>query len=255
MAAAAVLGCIAALSPGCGVISGTGGQVVSYQGYRGTAIVSKDGRTITVGEFGSASCGATVRAVARESASRVALLVRSSTPRQTPSFCKYGVAPVITTSQNSRLHTPLGSRTLVDGRTGRATAWISARLVLRPTRVPLGYRLANRIIPAADLTRAQSAGPAGCTQFYRSPKKSNELAIIQTAGKLPRSVTPQVIGGHPIRVRGHAGRASRNVITWREDGLTDYILIFGDQSPQDLPQLLTTQQLIGIAESAPQAGD
>jgi hypothetical protein len=42
------------------------------------------------------------------------------------------------------------------------------------------------------------------------------------------------------------------VITWREDGLTDYILMIGDQSPQNMPQLLTTRQLIAIADSAPE---
>ena len=81
VAALAVLACTAALSSGCGVIGGTGGQVVSYQGYGGTAIVSMDGRTITVGQFASGSCGTTVKAVARESATRVALLLRFSTPR------------------------------------------------------------------------------------------------------------------------------------------------------------------------------
>jgi hypothetical protein len=48
------------------------------------------------------------------------------------------------------------------------------------------------------------------------------------------------------------GYAGRNVITWREDGLTDYILMIGDQSPQNMPQLLTTRQLIAIADSAPE---
>jgi hypothetical protein len=158
-----------------------------------------------------------------------------------------GVIP----SQEVRLRAPLGTRKLVDGRTRRATAWISARLVLRLTLLPRGYRLAE-LIPAVDLARAQSPGPAGCTQFYRSPSKASVLEIIQTAGKLRRSETPPG-GGPPIRVRGHPGHASRNVITWREDGLTDYILI-GVTTPQDSPQLLTTRQLIAIAESAPQPG-
>jgi hypothetical protein len=161
-----------------------------------------------------------------------------------------GVAPSRIASQKIRLRAPLGSRRLVDGRTGRATAWISARLVLRPTHLPRGYRLAD-LIPAAYLVPAQSPGPAGCTQFYRSPNKARWLEIIQTAGKLPRSETPPG-GGAPIRVRGHPGHASRNVITWRENGLTDYILTIGMQVPQDSPQLLTTRQLIAIAESAPQ---
>jgi hypothetical protein len=243
VAALAVVGCIAAVSSACG----NGGYVVSYQGYGGTAIVSTDGRTITVGEFGASSCGGTVKAVARESANRVALLLRFSTPRNPPD-CPNIAASVIT-SQQIRLRAPLSSRKLVEGRTGRATAWISARLVLRPTTLPPGYRPAG-LIPAADLARGQSPGPAGCTQYYRSPNKIAWLVIIQTAGKLRRSETPQVVGGHPIRVRGHPGRASRKVITWREDGLTDYILMRGNQSPQDSPQLLTTQQLIAIADSA-----
>ena len=249
VAALAVLGCIAALSSGCGAVGGTGGQVVSYQGYGGTAIVSTGGRTITVGQFGSGSCGATVKAVARESATRVALFLRFSTPRNPPP-CPNTAASRIT-SQKIRLRAPLGSRKIVDGRNGRATAWISARLVLRPTRLPRGYRL-TKLIPAADLAPAQSPGPAGCTQYYQSPNKASWLEIIQTAGKLPQSETPPG-GGPPIRVRGHPGHASRNVITWREDGLTDYILI-GVTTPQDSPHLLTTQQLIAIAESAPQPG-
>jgi hypothetical protein len=244
LAMLALLGCIAAASSGCG------GQVVSYQGYGGTAIVSTDGRTLTVGEFGSGSCGTTVKAVARESATRVALLLRTSTPRNPPD-CP-NIAAGLTISQQIRLRAPLASRKLVDGRTGRATPWISARLVLQPARLPPGYRPAG-LIPAADLARAQSPGPAGCTQYYRSPKKPRlVLVIIQTAGRLRPSETPQVAGGHPIRVRGHPGHASRNVITWREDGLTDYILMIGNQSRQDMPQLLTTQQLIAIADSAPQ---
>jgi hypothetical protein len=251
VAALAVLGCcVAALSSGCGLVGGNGGYVASYQGYGGTAVVSADGRTVTVGEFGASSCGATVKAVARESATRVALFLRVSTPRKPPSFCAHAGAASVIPSQKIGLRAPLGGRRLVDGRTSRATAWISARLVLRPGRLPPGYQPA-KLIPAADLSRAQSPGPAGCTQFYPSPKKTRWLEIIQAAGQLPRSETPQVVAGHPIRVRGHPGHAGRNVITWREDGLINYILIIGVHSPQDTRQLLTTQQLIAIADSAP----
>jgi hypothetical protein len=44
-AVVAVLGCIVAVCCGCGVISS--GQPVSIRGYRGTAIVSVNGRTVT----------------------------------------------------------------------------------------------------------------------------------------------------------------------------------------------------------------
>src|SRR5215471_2114403 len=220
VAALAALGCIAALSSGCGATrSGASGQIVSYQGYGGSAIVSRDGRTITVGEFG-ASCPAKVKAVARESATRVAMFLQFSTPRNPPS-CPNAAAAIVP-AQKVRLRAPLGSRKLVDGRTGRATAWISARLILRPTRLPPGYRLAD-LIPAVNLSRAQSPGPAGCTQFYRSPNKASELEIIQTAGTLRRPGLARA-GGIPIRVRGHPGHADRNMITWREHGLADYIV-------------------------------
>ena len=244
VALVAVAGCLAAVSAGCPAVgSAAGGPVVSYHGYGGTAIVSADGRTVTVGEFG-ASCPATVRAVARESINRVALFLRFVTPAS-PATCPQAAAPRVP-SQEIRLRAPLGSRMLVNGATGRATAWISARLVLRPTVLPTGYRLFE-LIPAVDLARAQSPGPAGCVQSYGGRTLPNELVIVQSAGGL-QVPGPGKGGWTPIRVRGHPGRAARNLITWRENGLTDYILV-GPGPPG--PQALSTQQLIAIADSAP----
>ncbi len=177
VAALAVLGCIAALSSGCGAIGGTGGQVVSYQGYGGTAIVSTGGRTITVGQFGSGSCGATVKAVARESATRVALFLRFSTPRNPPP-CPNTAASRIT-SQKIRLRAPLGSRKIVDGRNGRATAWISARLVLRPARLPRGS--------------ARRADPGGGPGSGAKPGPGRMHAV------LPVAEQSQLAGNHPDR--------------------------------------------------------
>ncbi len=252
-AALAVLGCVAALSSGCGVLgSGPAGQVVTYQGYAGTAIVSADGRTITVGEFGT-SCPTKVSAVARESVSKVALFLRFSTPRHPPS-CPPNAAAGRIPAQAVRLRAPLGSRKLVEGGTDRATAWISAQLILRPTLLPRGYRLVH-LIPAVDLAQAQSPGPAGCTQFYQPPNAPAALEIIQTAGPL-RQPGLGGAGGTPIRVRGHTGLARHSAIsdgiTWREEGLTDYILS-GVPDPQDSHQLLTTRQLIAIADRAHQS--
>jgi hypothetical protein len=243
VAVLAVLGCVAALSSGCG------GYVVSFQEYGGTAIVSADGRKVIVGGFGAGSCGTTVRAVARESATRVALLLRVLTPR-TNTCGNVGVAEGMVPSQKITLRAPLGGRKLVDGRTGRATPWISARLVLRPTRLPPGYRSPG-LIPGGVLFRTRGQVSAGCTQIYESPTRATELSIIQTARELPRSITP-IAGGHRIRVRGYLGHASRNVISWREHGLTDYIVMAGPDGPANTPQiLLTTRQLIAIADSAP----
>ncbi len=58
-------------------------------------------------------------------------------------------------SQKVRLRAPLGTRQLVDGKTGRKTKWLSARLILRPAHLPDRYRLTD-LIPAVDLARAKA---------------------------------------------------------------------------------------------------
>jgi hypothetical protein len=219
------------------------GPAVSFRGYGGTAIVSVDGRTVTVGPY-FPDCPATVTVVARESATKVALFLRYLTPGNPPQCAQAAVGLV--GSQDVTLHAPLGSRKLVEGRTGRALAWISARLVLRPTAAP-GRRL-FQLIPTAHIYRPQSPGPAGCTQFYSWHGDRTYLKIVQSAGgfqpPLPR---PGKDGWTAIRVRGHRGRAEPNLITWQEDGLTDYML--AGPGPRG-PQVLSTRQLIAIANTS-----
>jgi hypothetical protein len=191
----------------------------------------------------SGGCAATVTAVARQS-TKVALFLQAVTK---PGGCPNGQneAPPVQ-AQDIRLAQPLGSRKLVNGATGGVIAWLSARLMLPPTALPAGYRLTG-VIPAVTSLRGGSSGPAGVTQFYGLPRDTDALAIAQGAG------SSQVPGPWPggwitIRVRGRSGRATRNVITWRENGLTDFILVGGLTGP-DWPQLLTTRQLIAIADS------
>jgi antitoxin (DNA-binding transcriptional repressor) of toxin-antitoxin stability system len=69
-----VLSWIAAGACGIGVSGCAGAPAISYTGYSGTAIVSADGRTLTVGPYRGA-CPAKVSAVARESRSKVALFL------------------------------------------------------------------------------------------------------------------------------------------------------------------------------------
>jgi hypothetical protein len=243
LAVLAALGCVAALSSGCGMVSSRAdGQVTTYQGYGGTAIVSADGRTITVGPY-LPSCPAKVAVVARESATHVALFVRYITPAH-PGPCPQAMAALVV-SQKISLRAPVGSRKLTDGGTGRAIAWISARFVLRPKALPAGLRL-FQLIPAIDRSRPQSPGPAGCTQFYSRRGVPDDLEIVQSAGSL-QIPGPGSGGWKVIRVRGHLGRATRNLITWREDGLRNYLLAGpGTQGRQ----ALSTGQLIAIADSS-----
>lgn len=124
-------GCLVAVSSGC-----AGQQQVSLQGYSGTAIVSAGGRMLIVGPYGLA-WGATVTAVARESRARVALFLQYVSGGSTcgPGEGAMGLMP----AQRILLRAPLGHRKLVDGETGTATPWLSARLILRPRLIPVGY--------------------------------------------------------------------------------------------------------------------
>jgi len=214
--------------------------MVTYQDYGGTAIVSADGRTVTVGGF-VPPCFGTADAVARETAARVELWLRDAVPAR-HGVCNMMMA--IVNSQTIRLKAPLGSRRLTDGGTGRAVAWISARLVLRPTAIPAGYRLRD-LAPAVDFTVPEGPGPAGCTQDYAGPSGEYALVIEQSTGGLVVP-GPGPAGWTAIRVRGLPGRATRNLITWQENGLTDLIMV---ATPR-WPQALTTTQLVAMADSA-----
>ncbi len=219
---------------------------MSYQGYGGTAVVSADGQTILVGPYMSGGCVAAVTAVARQSTTKIALFLQAVTK---PGGCQNGMNEAgLVPAQDIRLAQPLASRKLVDGATGGVIAWLSARLMLRPTALPAGYPPTG-VAPAVTWPRAGSSEPAGIYQFYSLPHGADPLEIAQSAG------SPQVPGPGPggwitIRVRGQSGCATRNVITWRENGLTDFIVVGGLDGP-DEPQLLTTRQLIAIADSAP----
>jgi hypothetical protein len=232
----AAAGLIAACG-GCGVFGI--GQSVSYLGYSGTAIVSADGRTLIVGPYGN-ECGATVTAVAKENATKVALFVQSTTG--SAPACQPGAGAMsLVVEQSIRLQDPLGRRKLVDGASGRPTPWLSGRLVLRPTVLPRGYRLME-LRPWVT----QSIREAACDQVYQARGNANVLEIIQVAGRSP-NLGPGPDGWTRIRVRGHPGRASENLITWREDGLIDYVTAYRLGGTQRLP---TTKQLIAIADSA-----
>jgi hypothetical protein len=87
------MACLAACSGGTsgyghrGIVA-SDDQVVTYQGYSGTAIVSTDGRTVTVGPF-VPPCFGTTTAVAAQTATRVELWLRDTVP------ARHGVCQVM----------------------------------------------------------------------------------------------------------------------------------------------------------------
>jgi hypothetical protein len=221
-----------------GVLAGCSGseKVTSYQGYDGTAIVSADGRTVTVGRFGHPCLGtATVFAVQKELL--VALWIRDVAPASAQAgSCQANAV------QDIRLRAPLGRRKLVNGADLKALRWLDGRLVLHPRMLPAGYAL-TQVLPGVRTAGPARYGP-GCEQVYAS--EAGTLSITQSAGSL-LVPAPGPPGWQPVHIRGVIGVATRNVITWQERGLTDVI---SAGNPAD-PQVLSTAELVAIADSAP----
>jgi len=182
--------------------------------------------TITVGRYpASTRCNA-IFPVARESKTRVSLFLKDVTPWHGHSCGGYVTAPTDTglmsvAAFSIRLRGPLGTRKLVDGATGQAIPWISARLVLR---LPGASYQLKSIEPTGYLSGAREV-EAGVTQYYAAQLHgATGLFIVQSAGSV-HMPGPGPGGWFPIRVRGHPGRATSNLITWRENGLIDYMQI------------------------------
>jgi len=247
--AAAAAGCTGGAQPGVA----RGGTFLT--GYPGTAVVSADGRTVTVGPYPPDICPAAITAVARESKTRVALYLEQVTPPDPPSCgLVQGAEGAPVWAYNLRLSEPLGNRKLVNGATGRAVAWISSRLVLRPAALRAGYHQ-GVFEPTGDTpgTYVTYGGAAGAIQYFNETGGPNDLVIVQSAGKvdLPNQGPEPPPGPWvPVVVRGQAGRGNHNMITWRENGLTDYIVNLPNTDPSS-PRVLTMRQLIAVADSAP----
>lgn len=229
---------------GCGVatsIESQGGRqtVVSYVGYAGPTLLSTDQRTVTVAGF-TYPCFGTLRPIARETKTRVALWLKYVTPLH-HGVCDMAMA--MEGPQNIRLSAPPGSRLLTDGATGRSLHWFDARRMLRPTFIPAGYR--PRVVTPFVTSSLPAPATPGCRQDYQS--RDATLSIIQSDATLE---LPQTDGRAPavIRVRGHPGFASAYAITWREAGYN--VLIEAYPEMGNAPALTTTT-LIAIADSAP----
>ncbi len=237
-----VAGSLSAGLAGCGAVTrvdGHGGQtVVSYVGYSGPTLLSADQRTVTVAGF-TYPCFGTLRPIARETRTRVALWLKYVTPVH-HGVCTMDMA--MEGPRDIRLSAPLGSRLLTDGATGRSLRWFDVRRMLRPSVIPAGYKL-RLVTPLVTGLLPAPATPA-CRQDYQS--RDATLSILQSTGALE---LPRRGGGAPaaIRVRGYPGLASAYGITWREAGYSVLIEAYPDTG--DTP-VLTTSSLIAIADSA-----
>jgi hypothetical protein len=228
-------------------VSGCGsGGAVFWAGVWGPAIVSADGRMLTVAGYGS-GCGTISTLVAGQRLAHVALWVRDVVV----SSCMpgEGALPVPPPLQ-VRLAAPLGKRKLVSGATGQPVQQFNARLLLRPRILPPRYRL-RQAFP-------QLTGPEGHAivrvqlWYYPRNERAGDLVITESPDSpfVPRPwQSPPEPWQSPakhsqwtrIRVRRVPGWAAPSVIAWRQSGLI-YSISAGPP--------LTTAQLIAIADSA-----
>jgi hypothetical protein len=221
-------------------------RAVVLEGVWGPAIVSADGRVLTVAGYAS-GCGTTSALVARQSVAQVALWARDVVV----SSCRPGEGALAAPPPlQIRLAAPLGKRKLVNGATGQPVPQFDARLLLRPGILPPGYRL-RQVFP--QLTGPQGHAIARVALWYypRTEKAGHLLITVSPDSPLvPRPwQSPPEPWQSPakhnrwirIRVRGVPGWASPSLIAWRQRGLIYSV----SASP-----LLTTAQLISIADSA-----
>lgn len=134
-----------------------------YDVSAGTALVSEDGRSITVGDF-LYWCNHPASLVVSESPRAVSLIER--TARDTPALaCSAGLAPGLLTV---RLREPLGLRALIDGTTRRPMAWFDQRHELRRAHLPAALSPRPPAIPFAYPFAGVPPRPA-CTQLFDLP--------------------------------------------------------------------------------------
>ncbi len=258
--AAAAAGLLIAAAAGCG--SGGYGNSGSSEGSAisggaafwgevwGPAVVSADGRVLTVAGY-YAGCGTDSTLVARQSPARVALRVRDVVVRSVaPGACAQGIPP----PRQVRLAAPLGKRKLVDGTSGRPIPQFSARLLLLPRALPRGYGL-RKVVPLMTVLGGDLVVTV-TLYYYPQSGAAGGLAITESpvGPFVPRPWQSPPEPWQPpgqqgrwtlIRVRGVQGWAAPAVIAWQQRGL-----IYSVTSESPVPP--TTAQLIVIADSAPE---
>jgi hypothetical protein len=236
---AATAGLLIATASGCGSAGAVSGGAVSWGGVWGPAIVSADGRTLTVAGYAT-GCGITATLVARQSPTQVALRARDVVTSSC--FPGEGAMPRPPPLE-VRLDTALGRRKLLNGCTGRPVPQFDARLLLQPRILPPGYQL-RQVYP--QLTGTEGHAVAEVRLSYDAQTETAGYLLITESPDSPFVSPPwqSPADGSQwtrIRVRGVPAWAGPSVIAWRQRGL----LYSVSASPP-----LTTTQLTAIADSA-----
>jgi hypothetical protein len=217
-----------------------GSDVITYDSVEGGALVSVDGRTISVTGDG-VLCDQVISLDAIETDLTVAIELRNAQPR------KPECAGVTTYAlYRVRLALPLGRRRLIDGVTGKPVPYLDVTAVRRPAYVPPGYVFrydepGTRAFPLYPYPAPTRHGRVSYSEVFSA--RANDWLVItrQPAGPVRWPASFRV---RAVTVRGHRATAAAGAVTWTQDGWR--FTVNGDGVPP-----LPLGELLAIANSIP----
>jgi len=226
-------GCvIAGIVIGYAIAQWTSSSFIGHFESPGSILVAADQRTITASAGGSCLTGSLD---VQESPDTVTVRLHVwPVAMIAPGACAMEIF-------TARLHSPLGSRQLVDGVTGARLPAFPGQGILRPAFLPSGF--VHRYDAAFLNSDTVAGATAGCTQVYTQTDSYDEaIWISQIAGGRWR--TPPGVTATPIMVGGQPGLAINGEIEWTQHGQ-----LFTIQSMTYAYATLGTPDLIAIADS------
>lgn len=213
-------------------------DVITYDSVEGGALVSADGRTISVTGDG-VLCDQVISLEAIETELTVTIDLRNAQPRKPECAGMTGYA-----LYRVRLGLPLGRRRLIDGVTGKPVPYLDVNAVRRPAYVPPGYVFrydepGTRAFPLYPYPAPTSHGRVSYSEVF-SASDNNWLVITQQPAGPVR--WPASFRVRAVTVCGHRAMAAAGVVTWTQESLR--FTVRADAIP---PPPLT--ELLAIADS------
>jgi hypothetical protein len=190
-------------------------EVITYDGIEGGALVSPDGRTISVSAEGV--CEQVITLDATETQEAVVIRLRYARPRNVQ--CGgVGIYAVF----RARLVLPLGRRRLIDGVTGRLVPHLDFEAIRRPGYVPPGYTFrydqpGTGASPEFPFPMVTSHGRMTATEVFGT---SDDRWLFITQQPVVPVRWPAGLKARAVTVHGHrATAAAGRLLTWNQDGL------------------------------------
>jgi len=214
-------------------------MVVDSESIDGGALVSSDGRTVSV--MGVLACDWTAWLTAAEQPARVVITLQTAHPGTPscsgmPGFAVY----------HAMLRAPLGHRELMDGATDKPVPYFDSRRLLRPGYLPPGYGFRYDAPDASGLLGYEYLAvprntEVSCSQLY-SAGDADMLVITQASGGT--LAWPPRIRPRPVIVRGHRALAIPGRISWSLNDQT--IVVAATDAALPMTELIAVADSLGL---------